>query len=70
MLLIGQLLSNYGFTGSLIIWMCGLPFFGIIIFFEGASNVDSLSTSTMKFKSGDELDAHISYVLQLICNQK
>lgn len=33
MLLMGQVLGTYGFDGALVIWMSGLPFFAIIIYF-------------------------------------
>lgn len=69
MLLVGQLLSNYDFTGALVIWICGLPFFGIIIYFEGASDTSTLHANNMKLKTGDELDNHISCVLQLVSQQ-
>jgi hypothetical protein len=52
MLMVSQVLLNYGFDGGLIIWIGGLPFFGIIIFFESKSDIDKLFSSNLKFRSG------------------
>jgi hypothetical protein len=70
MLFVSMLLSSYNFDGGLIIWASGLPFFGILIYFESSSNINKLFKSNLKFKSGDELDSHLKYVLQLIHNHK
>ena len=69
MLFAGQILLNYGFDGALIIWVSGLPFFAVIIFFENTSDINTLFASNLKFKTGDQLDAHLSYVLQLVGSQ-
>jgi hypothetical protein len=69
MLFIGQVLGDYGFDGSLVIWMSGLPFFIVIIYFENPSNINTLFVNNLKFKSGEQLEGHISYVLQLVCSQ-
>lgn len=69
MLFVGQVLGSYGFDGALVIWMSGLPFFAVIIYFENPSDVNTLFVSNLKFKSGEQLEAHISYVLQLIGGQ-
>jgi hypothetical protein len=33
MLFVGQVLGPYGFDGALVIWMSGLPFFAVIVYF-------------------------------------
>ena len=68
MLLASQLLNSFNFEGGLVIWMCGIPFIGIGIFFEKKSNIDKILTSNLKFRSGEDLEVHISYVLQLMEN--
>lgn len=55
MLFAGQVLGSYGFDGALVIWMSGLPFFALIIYFENSGDLASLFTSNLKFKSGDQL---------------
>lgn len=70
MLLVSQLLSPVGFNGGLVIWISGLPFIGIIIGFEHKSNIDQLFSFNLKFKSGEQLEGHLRYVLQLLENQK
>jgi len=69
MLFVSQILLNFGFQGGLVIWMCGLPFIGISILFERKSNIDKLFSSNLKFRSGEELESHLQYVLQLIHNR-
>jgi len=69
MLFIGQLLANYNFDGALVIWVSGLPFFAIIIYFESTSDINTLFATNLKFKTGEQLDSHIAYVLQLIGSQ-
>ena len=66
MLFVGQVLGGYGFDGALVIWMSGLPFFALIIYFDNAADLPALFASNLKFKSGEQLEAHISYVLQLV----
>ena len=68
MLLLGQVLGTYGFDGALVIWMSGLPFFAVIIYFESPSD-NALFASNLKFKSGEQLEAHITSVLQLVGSQ-
>jgi hypothetical protein len=70
MLMAGQVLQLYGFDGALIIWISGLPFFAIIIYFDQTIKEDTLHSNNLKFKTGEELEDHISVVLELICNQK
>lgn len=52
MLFIGQLLVNYNFDGALVIWVSGLPFFAIIIYFESTSDINTLFATNLKFKTG------------------
>ena len=66
MLFVGQVLGGYGFDGALVIWMSGLPFFALIIYFDDTADLPALFASNLKFKSGEQLEAHISYVLQLV----
>lgn len=69
MLIVGQILGPYGFDGALVVWVSGLPFFAIIIYYESASDINTLFSSNLKFKTGEQLSAHLAYVLQLIGNQ-
>ena len=69
MLLASQVLSLTGFNGGLVIWLSGLPFIGVIIIFDQKSNINKLFSSNLKFKSGEELDTHLTYVLQLLQNR-
>lgn len=69
MLFVGQVLGSYGFNGALVIWMSGLPFFAVIIYFESTSDIGKLFVNNLKFKSGEQLEQHISYVLQLVGSQ-
>lgn len=52
MLLASQLLGSVGFQDGLVIWVCGIIFIGITIVFERKSNIDTLFSSSLKFKSG------------------
>lgn len=52
MLMMGQLLKNYDFNGALLIWIAGLPFFAIIIYFDGTIKGESLHSNNLKFKTG------------------
>lgn len=70
MLLVSQLLGPLGFNGGLVIWISGLPFIGIIIGFQHKSNIDQLFSFNLKFKSGQQLEGHLRYVLQLLQNQE
>ena len=69
MLLGSQILKLTGFNGGLVIWMSGLPFIGVIIIFERKSNINELFSSNLKFKSGEQLDSHLAFVLQLLENK-
>lgn len=72
MLSISQLalILQFNFEGSMVIWFCGLPFIGMNIAYESKSNIDNLFSSNLKFKSGEELESHLMYVLQLIHDRK
>ncbi len=72
MLTISQigLLLNFNFQGSMVIWFCGLPFIALSIAYETKSNIDNLFSSNLKFKTGEELEIHLNYVLQLLNNRK
>jgi hypothetical protein len=52
MLMVGQLLQNYNFNGALLIWISGLPFFAIIIYFDGSIQSEGLQANNLKFKTG------------------
>lgn len=52
LLFVGLILGNYSFDGALVIWVSGLPFFAIIIYFESTSDVNTLFSSNLKFKTG------------------
>lgn len=52
MLLISQILLPIGFKDGLVIWICGIIFIGLTILFERKSNIDTLFSSSLKFKSG------------------
>lgn len=69
MLLAGQLLGPYGFDGALVIWISGLPFFAVIVYFESTGEAGSEVAGVVKFKSGEQLESHASYVLQLVGSQ-
>lgn len=55
MLMVGQMLQGYGFNGSLLVWISGLPFFAIIIFYDGTIKGETLHSNNLKFKTGEEL---------------
>lgn len=69
MLMVSQILQGFDFNGGLVAWLGGLPFIGIIIIFEKKSNIDKLFSSDLKFRSGEELELHLKYVLQLLQTQ-
>ena len=54
----------------MVIWFCGLPFIAISIAYESKSNIDNLFSSNLKYKTGEELESHLNYVLQLINNRE
>jgi len=68
-LFLGEMLGPYGFDGALVLWVCGLPFLGLIILFGKASSTGALFSS-LKFKTGTMLDSHLSSVLQLVEMQR
>ncbi len=57
-------------NGGIVEWLGGLPFIGIIIVYGKQSNIEKLFSSNLKFRSGKELEGHITYVLQLVLNHK
>ena len=69
MLFVGQILGPYGFDGALVLWISGLPFFALVILFEGTSQTGALFTATLKFKTGTQLEEHLASVLQLVERQ-
>lgn len=69
MLMVSQVLYGFNFNGGLVAWLGGLPFIGIIIIFEKKSNIDKLFSSDLKFRSGEDLELHLKYVLQLVQTQ-
>lgn len=62
-------MSSQGFKDGLVIWSCGILFIGITIIFERKSNIDTLFSSNLKFKSGEELESHLQYVNHLHHNR-
>ncbi|KRX00216.1 hypothetical protein PPERSA_10715 [Pseudocohnilembus persalinus] len=65
-LLISLLLYDTSFNGGLIAWLVGLPFLIFIMVSSRKSNIENLIKSQVKFKSGEEVQNHIRYVLELI----
>ena len=55
MLILSQILQQFNFNGGLVAWIGGLPFIAIIIIFEKKSSIDTLFSSNLKFRSGEEL---------------
>lgn len=70
MLLASIALEGTGFNGAFIVWISGLPFIGLLIAYEKKSDIDQLFNSNLSFKSGFDLEKHISYVLRLIQNKE
>ena len=66
MLILSQFLEMFSFTGGLVAWIGGLPFIAIIIFFGRRNTTESISSSNLKFKSGEQLDEHLRCILMLI----
>jgi hypothetical protein len=66
MLMISEILRPLNFKGGLIIWICGLLCISFGIIFERKSKIETLFSSSLKFKSGEELESHLQYVLQLL----
>ncbi|EGR33143.1 PAS domain S-box family protein [Ichthyophthirius multifiliis] len=69
-LLLSQILSGTSFNGGLISWLIGLPFIVLIMITEKKSRIDTLIRSQMKFRSGEQIQGHLRYILQLIGDQK
>ncbi|CAD8062066.1 unnamed protein product [Paramecium sonneborni] len=69
-LLICKILENTSFKGGLVAWLLGIPFIVSIMASSRKSKIDMLIRQSNKFKSGEEINSHIRYVLQLIQNQE
>ncbi|EGR29894.1 PAS domain S-box family protein [Ichthyophthirius multifiliis] len=69
-LLTSQILQGMQFNGGLISWLIGLPFIVMIMLTTKKSRIDTLIRSQMKFRSGEQIQGHLRYVLQLIEDQK
>lgn len=52
MLFIGLVFKSFDFDGALIIWISGLPFFGIIIYFENSTDINIILQNNLNIKSG------------------
>ncbi|EAR82220.2 PAS domain S-box protein (macronuclear) [Tetrahymena thermophila SB210] len=70
MLVISLIFYETSFNGGLIIWILGLPFIILIMLTKRQSKIKTLIDSQMKFKSGEQVQNHLRYVLTLIQNQK
>lgn len=69
-LMVCKVVENTSFSGGLIAWLLGLPFIISIMISTKQSKIDMLLRSQNKFKSGEDINNHIRYVLQLIKNQQ
>ncbi|EAR82219.2 PAS domain S-box protein (macronuclear) [Tetrahymena thermophila SB210] len=70
MLLVSLVFYETEFNGGLIIWILGLPFICFIMLTSKKSRIDTLITSQTKFRSGEQIQGHLRYVLELIGTQK
>ncbi|KAL4460691.1 hypothetical protein ABPG72_017167 [Tetrahymena utriculariae] len=70
MLLVSLVFYETGFNGGLIIWILGLPFICFIMLTSKKSRIDTLISSQTKFRSGEQIQGHLRYVLELIGTQK
>ncbi|KAL4452980.1 hypothetical protein ABPG73_000906 [Tetrahymena malaccensis] len=70
MLLVSLVFYETEFNGGLIIWILGLPFICFIMLTQKKSRIDTLITSQTKFRSGEQIQGHLRYVLELIGTQK
>lgn len=68
-LLISKLLEQTDFNGGLIMWIIGLPFLVMIMLSTKKSRIDTLLRSQVKFRSGEQIQGHLRYVLLLMKNQ-
>ena len=57
-----------GFNGGLIAWLLGLPFIVVIMITTKKSRIETLVSSQIKFKNGEEIQNHLRYLLLLITN--
>jgi len=67
---ISKLLENSSFNGGLITWAIGLPFIGAIMLTSSKSRASSLTQTTSRFKTSEDLLEHLRFVLQLIDTHK
>ncbi|KAL4426723.1 hypothetical protein ABPG74_006095 [Tetrahymena malaccensis] len=59
-------LFGSSYTGGLIAWGIGLPFIILIMMYSNRNRINTLIKNQIKFTSGDQIQAHIKQVLQLI----
>ena len=69
MLFLSMVLSSTGFTGCLVAYMIGAPLIFSIMYYNKKSRINTLLLAQKKFTSGEELQSHLRYVLQLINTQ-
>lgn len=69
MLFLSMVLSSTGFTGCLAAYMVGVPLIFFIMHYNKKSRINTLLLAQKKFTSGEELQSHLRYVLQLINTQ-
>lgn len=69
MLFLSMVLSSTGFTGCLVAYMFGIPLIFFILSYRKKSRINTLLLAQKKFTSGEELQSHLRYVLQLINTQ-
>ncbi|KAL4452981.1 hypothetical protein ABPG73_000907 [Tetrahymena malaccensis] len=70
MLVVSLIFYETSFNGGLIIWILGLPFIFLIMITTRQSKIKTLIGSQMKFRSGEQIQSHLRYVLTLIQDQK
>ncbi|KAL4493019.1 hypothetical protein ABPG72_020798 [Tetrahymena utriculariae] len=59
-------LFGSSYTGGLISWGIGLPFIILIMIYSNRNRINTLIKNQIKFTSGEQIQAHIKQVLQLI----
>ncbi|KAL4460692.1 hypothetical protein ABPG72_017168 [Tetrahymena utriculariae] len=70
MLVVSLIFYETSFNGGLIIWILGLPFIFLIMKTTRQSKIKTLIGSQMKFRSGEQIQSHLRYVLTLIQDYK
>jgi hypothetical protein len=53
LLLFVGLVFRESFDGAVVIWVSGLPFFALMIYFESNSDVNAIFSGNLKFKTGE-----------------